>query len=416
MHLRYFSLLRLNPNFRRLWAAQLVSELGDWFYSLAIYDLLLETTQSGKAVGWAIIIQLLPWFFMTPLAGALADRFPRRRLMVVADMVRGFVVLGLLLVHSAVDIWLVYLLLGCEVAFASIFEPARTALIPSITQPEEILPANALSSATWSFCLAVGAAFGGAVTALMGRRIAFVVNSISFFASAFLIRRIRVNESHLKTGDARVGARSGGTEAGGLQEGWRYLRSRPKVAALVMAKTGLGFMGGALLLLAVFGERVFPVAGHGAVAMGLLYAARGAGAGIGPLIGDHLTRGREDWMWKSVSLSFFIMGASYLALSRAPSLPFAALAVFCGHMGGSNIWVVSTSLLQLNVEDRFRGRIFALDFGMLTLAASASNYAVGSGLDAWKLSARQVSMALGLALFVPGLLWLPAQAKWSRSV
>ena len=65
MHLRYFALLRSNANFRRLWMAQLISEIGDWFYSLAVYDLLLLTTHSAKAVSWAIIIQTLPWFFMT---------------------------------------------------------------------------------------------------------------------------------------------------------------------------------------------------------------------------------------------------------------------------------------------------------------------------------------------------------------
>ena len=78
MHLQYLSLLRANPNFRRLWMAQLISEIGDWFYSLAVYDLLFQLTHSGKAVSLAIIIQTLPWFFMTPLAGHLVDRFPRR--------------------------------------------------------------------------------------------------------------------------------------------------------------------------------------------------------------------------------------------------------------------------------------------------------------------------------------------------
>src|SRR5262245_49641555 len=156
MHLRYFGLLRDNPRFRLVWLAQIISEAGDWFYSLAVYDLILELTGSGQAVSYAIIIQLLPWFFMTPLAGYLADRFSRRRLMIVADIVRGFVVLGLLLVRSADHLWLIYVLLGVEVMFAAIFEPARNALIPNVTTAEELLPANALSSATWSFALTVG--------------------------------------------------------------------------------------------------------------------------------------------------------------------------------------------------------------------------------------------------------------------
>ncbi len=413
LHLRYFSILRTNKDFRRLWLAQLISEIGDWFYSLAVYDLLHEATHSGKAVGWAIIIQLLPWFIMTPLSGALADRFPRRQLMIVADVVRGLVVLGLLLARTASDVWLVYALLGAEVIFASIFEPARNALLPNLVRAEEVLPANALSSATWSLALTAGAAVGGAVTALFGRKVAFVVNSLSFFASALLIQQIKTPETHLQAASRAAEAASEQPSENSWREGWEYLRQNPRVVVLLMAKSGLGFVGASLLLLAVFGERIFPVAGHGALAMGLLFAARGVGAGIGPMVGDHLMRGREERMWRSLSLSFFVMSAAYLALSRAPNLPLAALAVFCGHMGGSNIWVVSTSLLQLHVADRFRGRVFALDFGLLSLTASASIYLVGVGLDTWQLSARQISLALGAMFLIPALIWLPTQARWA---
>jgi predicted MFS family arabinose efflux permease len=413
LHLRYFSLLRRNRNFRHLWTAQLVSELGDWFYSLAVYDLLLKTTHSAQAVSWAIIIQLLPWFFMTPIAGFLADRFARRRLMIVADLVQGFVVLGLFFVRGPSDTWLVYVLLGVEMIFAAIFEPARSALLPNLTQPEEVLAANALSSATWSLTMTVGAALGGAVVVLLGRQLAFVVNSTSFFASALLLQRIRCAESHVQeAGRPATGAAGGGVRS--LREGWGYLRQNPEVTVLVLAKTALGCAGASFLLLAVFGEQVFGIGSRGALTMGLLYAAAGAGAGVGPLIGEHLTRGMQSRMWKSISLGFLVAGGSYLALSHAPSLPLAALAAFCAHAGGSNVWVVSTSLLQLNVADRFRGRVFAVDFGLNVLLASGSNYIVGKGLDAWGFSARQLAAGLAVVLMIPSLLWLPAQATWRK--
>lgn len=413
MHLRYFSLLRRNVGFRRLWLAQLISEIGDWFYSLAVYDLLFETTHSGRAVSYAIIIQTLPWFFMTPLSGHIVDRFSRRRLMILADVIRGFVVLGLLLVHTASEVWLVYLLLGLEVIFASFFEPARNALLPNLTESEDLLPANALSSATWSLALTVGAALGGAVTALLGRHVAFAVNSLSFFASASLIHRIHCREPHLQSGSRKGSGSPAASRPNSLQEGAEYLMRNPRVFVLMLAKTGLGILGGVLLLLTVFGERIFPIGGHGALAMGLLYAVRGIGAGVGPVIGDYLTRGRESRMWKIISLSFFVISASYVAFSRAVSLPLAALAVFFGHVGGSTIWVMSTTLLQLNTSDRFRGRVFALELGMNMLAVSGSNYVIGMALDIWKLTPRQLAAALGVALMIPGLLWLPAQATWA---
>ena len=413
MHLRYFGLLKGNVRFRRLWLAQVISEMGDWFYSIAVYDLILKLTGSGQAVSYAIIIQLLPWFFMTPLAGYMADHFSRRRLMILADVVRGMVVLGLLFVRSAADLWLIYALLGLEVMFAAIFEPARNALIPNITKPEELLPANALSSATWSFALTVGAALGGVVTAVLGRNTSFVVNSLSFFVSAVLIQRIAVSETHAAAVRGSDGARANGASV--LRESIAYFRSNPRVTVLVLAKTGLGLAGGYLLLLAVFGEKVFAVAGHGSLAIGLLYAARGAGAGTGPIIGDYLTRGVESRMWKTLGASFLLMALAYCAFARAPNLPLAMLAVFCGHMGGSNVWVVSTTLLQMHTSDRFRGRVFAVDFGMNMLTASGSNYAVGVGLDVFKLGPRQLAQTLGMVLLHPAALWLALQSRWCRN-
>ncbi len=410
LHLRYFSLLRLNPNFRRLWLAQLVSELGDWFYSLAVYDLLLKQTHSGGAVGWAIIIQTLPWFFMTPLAGYVADRFPRRTLMIMADIFRGFIVLGLLFTTVASNVPLVYLLLGLEVIFASVFEPARSAILPDVVSAEEILPANALSSATWSFALTVGAAMGGAITALLGRDIAFVTNSASFFASALLISRISGHEDHLPP--SRRIAKGVAGAAASIREGLEYVKTNGKILTLVMAKVGVGILGGSLLLLVIFGERIFPVEGHGALAVGLLYAARGVGAGVGPLIGDRLTNGLQSRMWKSIGISFFIIAAAYVAFSRAPNLLLATLCIFLGNMGGSNIWVMSTTLLQINTSDHVRGRVFSIDFGLLMLMIAISNYLMGQGLDSWGFTARQLAAALGVVMVIPGILWIGAQRLW----
>ena len=410
LHLRYWSLLRSNRNFRRLWLAQLVSELGDWFYMLAIYDLLLARTHRGSAVGWAIIIQTLPWFFMTPFAGYVADRFPRRALMIAADIFRGFIVLGMLLSLVSTDARLIYLLLGVEVIFSSLFEPARSAILPNVVSGDEILPANALSSSTWAFALAMGAALGGAVTALMGRNVAFVTDSLSFFVSAFLILRIRVHESHAKP--MRRLSESVSDATASVREGVAYLRENGKVLMLVLSKTGIGLLGGSLLLLVIFGERIFPVAGHGALAVGLLYAARGVGSGIGPLIGDRLTGGIQNTMWRSIGISFFVTGAAYIAFSCSPTLVLALLFLLIANMGTSNIWVMSTSLLQLNTPDNVRGRVFSLDFGALMLMIAISNYLMGLGLDTWGLTARQLAGALGFVMIVPGILWMVALRWW----
>src|SRR6266852_5185080 len=170
----YFRLLRLNRNFRRLWGAQIVSEIGDWFYTLAIYSLLLQLTGRASSVALALVLQVLPQTFIGPTAGVVNDRIRRKRVMIAADLVRFVVVLAMLLVRSRSTVWLVYPLLLLETIMAAFFEPARTSVVPHITAREDVLVANTLSSATWSVNLLIGASVGGVVGALLGRDAVFM--------------------------------------------------------------------------------------------------------------------------------------------------------------------------------------------------------------------------------------------------
>src|SRR5262249_38070849 len=158
-------------------------------------------------------------------------------------------------------------------------EPARTATIPNITSREELLPANALASATWAAMLAIGAALGGWVTEVLGRNAAFTLNSASFFISACFIASTRYDARPAQ--NDRPHGLAALTGIADLVEGVRYLGRERHVAALMFVKAGWGLAGGVLLLLTVFGQRVFPI-GHGAAAgIGILYGARGIGSGLG---------------------------------------------------------------------------------------------------------------------------------------
>src|SRR5262249_41762433 len=180
----YLTLLRSNRNFRLLFVGQTISQLGDWFNSVAVYALLLDLTGSATAVAWMMIVQFLPMAVVGPLAGVVVDRVDRKRLMIAADLFRGVMILGLLLIRQRDQGWIAYVVTAGCVSAQAFFEPARTAPIPNVTSADELLPANALSSATWSAMLAAGASVGGLVTALSGRNVAFILNAASFFASA----------------------------------------------------------------------------------------------------------------------------------------------------------------------------------------------------------------------------------------
>src|SRR3989475_10616885 len=185
----YVRLLRQNQNFRRLWMAQIVSEIGDWFYTLAIYSLLLQLTGRASSVALALVLQVLPQTFVGPTAGVVNDRMRRKHVMITADLVRMAVVLAMLLVRSRSTVWLVYPLLLLETIMAAFFEPARNSVIPNITARGDAIGANALASSAWSVDLVIGAPVGGLVAAVLGRDAVFVLNAIDR-------KSTRLNSSH----------------------------------------------------------------------------------------------------------------------------------------------------------------------------------------------------------------------------
>jgi MFS family permease len=407
------SVLRTNRNFRLLFIGQAISQLGDWFNSVAVFALLLDLTGSATAVAWMMIVQFLPIAIVGPLAGVVVDRVDRKRLMISADLFRGVMILGLLLVRRREEVWIAYLVTAVCVSAQAFFEPARTATIPNVTSADELMPANALSSATWSAMLAAGASVGGLVTALSGRNVAFILNAASFFASALFISQTRFDSTPPKTKrPAGFAAMSGVPD---LLDGLTYVRSKPHVAALMFVKAGWGLAGGVLLLLTIFGQRIFPVGSTSAGGIGILYGARGIGAGLGPIALRWILGQKPKTLRRTIGPAYFIVGGFYVLLAGAPNLPLAALCVLCAHFGGSILWVFSTVLLQMEVPDRFRGRVFAAELAFVTLTSSISSYLTAFALDHAGWSPRMLAFTLGVMFCIPGLLWLGMLSRWREA-
>jgi MFS family permease len=411
----YLEVLRSNRDFRNLWLGQVVSELGDWFSIIALFNLLLQLTNRAQSVGWFLIIIHLPSVIVGPVAGLLIDRLDRKRLMIWMDAVRAVLVLGYLLVNQAHQIWIVYLTATLEVAILTVFEPARTALVPNICRPRELVAANAISSVTWSAMLTIGAAAGGFVAAVFGRQVCYVLNSLSFVISALFISRVR-NPSRPGAAERRPATGMGLVQATTreIQDGFRYLRAHPPVLALLLVKMGWGLGGGILLVLSVFGEKIFPIMGSGAAGIGVLYASRGFGTALGPIAARRLAGERPASMRNAIAVGFFMGSLFYLSFGQAPWLPLAALALIFAHMGGSVTWVFSTVMLQLEVPDEFRGRVFAAEFALLTLGIALSNYFTGYWLDVVGFSPRTVATLLGIYFALPGFVWIAAQRVFRK--
>lgn len=401
----FSALLRRARDFRLLWAGQVVSQLGDWFSSIAVYAMLLEMTGSATAVAVMVVVQQLPSALIGPYAGVIVDRFDRRQVMIAADVFRGCVVLGLLLVRGIDTVWVAYVVVGLAVVATAFFEPARAALLPAVVRPADLVLANSLAAATWATMLAVGAAAGGMVTAWLGREVSFVLNASSFFASAVCIAAIRT-PLRMPAGVAHAAAR-----ATGLREGLRFMRHTPGVAAYLSIKAGWAVAAGALLLLTVFGDRVFRLGADAALGIGVLYTARGIGAGAGALGVQRVLGSERARLERGLGPAYLVAGLCYAALAVAPNLLVASLLVVGAHAAGSVLWVASTVLLQLTVPDAYRGRVFAIDFALLTAVSSAASYATGLGLDRAGITPRAMAAIIGALFLLPAAAWFARRRK-----
>jgi MFS family permease len=410
-------LLQSNRNFRRLWLAQIVSEIGDWFYTVTLYTLLLQFTGRAQSVGLALVLQVLPQTFAGPSAGVVNDRVRRKRVMITADILRAGIVLAMLLVRSRSTVWLVFPLLVMETVMAAFFEPARNSVIPNIVRREEVIVANTLSSITWSFDLAIGASLGGIVAVFLGREAVFILNALSFVASALLIGGMKFDEPHA-AGLPRLRPRDV-VDFSPMMEGLRYLQGRPRLLATVLVKGGLGLMiGSTWVIYTILGERHFAVhlpgiAGQrGAVlGMSLLIGARGIGALLGPLLGADWAGQRDSRLRLGILLGFLAAACGVGSISIAPSVWLAILSVIVAHFGGSIVWTFSTTLLQLNSDDQFRGRVFSADLGICMAAISLTAWAASAAIDA-SVPVRFLAACTGAAILIPAAAWALAQRLW----
>lgn len=408
----YVVLLRSNKDYRLLWLGSVVSQLGDWFNLIASATLVANLSGTGTAISYLFLARFLPLFLFSPLAGVLADRYERRHIMIASDLLRGATVLSFLLVREPGQVWLLYVLTFLQFALSAIFTPARSAVLANVVRREELVPANALDSLTWSTMLAFGALLGGIVAATLGLTPAFILDALTFVLSAWLISRIA----------GPIRAEQTAASQGGFFEfldGLRYLRKHSFILGVSLVKAGGALAWGAINVLEItYATDIFSLefsAGGASFAasidsstavLGLIYAVSGLGTGLGPLVlrrwlGDAPVRQR----W-AISLGFGLLTLGLLLLSVAPTLGFFSLATLIRTIGSGTIWVFSAAMLQMAVPDRFRGRVFAFEFAALTLTQSISTFWAGYAQDALGLTVRQVSLSMALVAVLVGLVWL----------
>ena len=389
----YWRLLRHNRDFTLLYIGTLISLGGDWFLTVALLDLVLQLTGSATLSSLMLLCQSLPIFLVTPLAGRLVDRVDRRKLMIVMDLIRMGACLLPLLARTPALLPFAYAGVMIISIGSAYFEPASQAALPNLVAREDLGPANVLMGSTWGTMLAVGAAIGGIVTMRFGRNVSFVVDAISFLASAFILWIIRTPFSETVERTHEVST----------ERLLPYVRSRPRVLALLVSKGGYGVGAGVVALIAVFGKEVFKA---GAFGIGILFAARGFGALLGPFA-IRAVSDRDETQYRLIAVSILVFAAGYAGLGLSPTLLIGSVAVFIAHLGGGAQWLTSTYGLQREVPDFIRGRVFAADYGFVTLTMSISSLVAGV------LSDRFGAPTATIAVASAGILWAVFWGAWT---
>jgi MFS family permease len=366
----YLTLLRQNPAFARLYLAQLASFAGDWFATVALLGMALEMTGSSALASVVLALQTGGFAVAAPLAGMVADRIDRRKLLVAVDLARVPVALAFLLAREPETLWIAFVAVLLLAVGAAFFEPTSSASLPNLVEPEDLPTANVLIGSAWGTMLAIGAALGGLVAVTLGRDAAFVVNALSFVVSAALILGIRrplqlPREPHHPP--------PGGI-ADAVLTAVRFARERRIVGAFLLTKTSFGIGTGIVALLAVFGRTVFEA---GDVGIGVLFAARGLGALAGPFMARALMGTDDRGLLRGIGWAFVTLTLAYALFPLAPGIGVAALCVFVAHCGGGAQWTFSTLGLQRATPDAIRGRVFSVDYGLVTLVIALSTLLAG---------------------------------------
>jgi MFS family permease len=360
--LEYYHLLRRNPQYAKLWIAQVISLTGDWFNTVALLGLVaLYSDGSGVAIGLFLVFRTLPPLIAAPFAGVLLDRFNRRNLLVWSNLLRAAVVPFFLLADGPDMLWLIYLVTIIQFTLSSIFEPGQAAIIPALVQSDDIVESNTLMSVTWSVMLALGAILGGVFAYVFGIRAALIMDAITFVVAGGLIMWVDYDPQRGRKLAKAIGIEpSADDEDTSFIEGLRYLRKSPQVAAGIFVKFGQS-LGNIDTLMTIYATQIFVIGTNGELSLAILWSLFGVGAIAGPILTNLFNDNTVKRLRRLIIVGFAFIMLGWGILGVATSLAVVSLAIFSRSMGGSINWTYSNVVIQKSAPDSKLGRMFSID-------------------------------------------------------
>ena len=403
----YGQLIRENRDFRKLWIAAVISMLGEWFNTIALFFLILEYTGSEFLLGMLFTVRMAGFAILQPFIGLLADRYNRKMLMVVSNLLQAVFALCFLLVNGSSDIVWMIGLSGLMMVLHGVYMTAERAALPNVVAEEDLATANALDAASWSTALCMGAMLGGVVVSIWGTDAAFIVDSATFLVGTLFL----INLTIPQTIDESMKGPWLSTGIRNIKSGWARIRSQPALFRIVFAKASWNVAGGGLagVYLVLMGA---DVQGFGAAfGFGLFFFARGVGTGLGPILARAFLKDEEAWP-RLVGYLIVLSGLIYflVGLSVPHALWITVVLVILAHSASGANWVLSTVMMQQWVEDEVRGRVFSTDMLILSIAFSTSTSVAGYLMENTELGIQNGIMLFASVMVFCGIvfsMWQP---------
>jgi MFS family permease len=387
-----FASLR-NRNFRIFFTAQIVSVTGTWMQSIAQMWLVLHLTGSGLALGITAALQFTPMLLFGTWGGLLADRVDKRKVLMVTQSVAGMVALVLagLTLSGVVQLWMVYVL-AFALGMVNVFDnPTRQSFLTEMVGKEQLINAVGLNSAVFTLARVIGPAIAGVLIAAVGTGWCFLYNGVSYFPVVFALLLMRSSELHR----GQPAARARGQIRAGIRYAWNKPELRfPLLLMLVVGTLAFNFS----VLMPLMASVVFK---SGASTFGLLMSVMGAGAFVGALVSANRSRPSH----RLLAIAGVAFGGLLIGAALAPSLPIELFVLL--PMGAAMITFQATanSLLQLNSDPAFRGRVMAL-YVMVFMGTTP----IGGPIVGWV--AQQFGARVGLGLGGVATLIASAALLW----
>ena len=385
-----------------VFGAQIVSYLGDWFAFVALAGLVEDVTDSRFLVSLVLVSMTIPGLFMSPIAGSFADRFDRRKILIVVSILQAFAAL-LLLLHSAAGIWITFVAQCLIAALASFVGPSTSASVPNLVDNDDDLrKTNALFGSTWGTMLAVGAALGGVFAAVFGRDAAFIANAVSFVVAALLfsgVKRPMQSERTQNSNKGRV------RPIADMKEAINVAKKDPVILALLCSKMTFAVGAGIVSQLAVLASNVFNVGDSG---RGLLIGVRGIGSGLGPILGARIAGRDMAKLLKVCGYAGLVFAVCYVGAALSPFIGMAAVFIALAHLSGGAQWTLSTLGLQMEAPDHVRGRVMAGDMAMVNTMIGFTS--ILAGLTSQFIGLRPAIIIFAAAAAVASVVYLFATA------